>query len=369
MKVVIASHISHSNEGLPGFGTGEGIASFIASEKYPFLFIKHALYDGWNTRIEEYDKKIPRIYYKGLILSFPFRIIQEIYVTLHLLYKHKPSLYIGIDPLNALYGIFGRIIGIRYRLIYYTADYANIRFRNRFLNAVYHYIDSIALRFSDEVWNISTRINNLRKKQGIKNSFFVPNILFNKKIIRIYPEKRNSIILISTISYAYIDFPLLLKDISTVIKYLPGIRVNIIGSGPDVLRLKKEVIKMKLEKNIYIIGAVPHRNLSHYLNVSNIGLALYTGYEPWTYYGDSMKTREYLSYGIPVIITKHCSTSDDISANNMGIVIPRKKGKLANALLQMLSNKKLYAQMRMNALQYSKYDSIYTFLQTHLINA
>ena len=47
--------------------------------------------------------------------------------------------------------------------ILYTPHYSPKRFSNNIVNKIYHFIDKICVLNSDEVWNVSSRIHDVRK--------------------------------------------------------------------------------------------------------------------------------------------------------------------------------------------------------------
>ena len=77
-------------------------------------------------------------------------------------------LFIGSDPLNTLAGILLKRLGLRrFRsIVYYSVDYSPVRFKSGLLNRIYHWIDRMAVKGSDAVWNVSQRMRQIRQQMA-----------------------------------------------------------------------------------------------------------------------------------------------------------------------------------------------------------
>lgn len=139
------------------------------------------------------------------------------------------------------------------------------------------------------------------------------------------------------------------------------IRMELFHFTTDVM-----VIMKKLEKYIHLYGFLPYEKVIELLKKSGIGLGIYTDENPWTKYGDSMKVREYVAYGLPVVITNVPSTADDIKNYHAGIVIKQNKSELIHALTHLLSSK--YILYKKNALRMAKENDYNVLLKMTLKN-
>jgi glycosyltransferase involved in cell wall biosynthesis len=370
--LVIASHIQYYSDGKPGHGTGEILASFLELHKRPFMFIKHPLYFGSCSRVEYFNGKSHYAKTFGYSrLPLAIRVFQDFFITYSLLKNQRaiPYYFVGIDPLNALYGIVLKRFGLAKKVVFYTADYAIHRFENPILNSIYHHIDSICLRNCDEIWNVSTRMVKIRKNQGVEESrnYFVPNIPLVKPDVYKGRTNVNSVILVSTLSKDTIDFDAIIGAMSNVVKKNSKIRLTIIGSGKDEKELRADVTSLGLDKNIYFTGALDHKDVLKLISNGLVGLSIYKGASPWTWWGDSMKTREYLACGIPVIMTNACSTADDIRQKNVGYIVKSDSLEIAKKILQLNKNPKVLREMQANATVFSDYSGIYKMFKSKFL--
>lgn len=355
--IIIASHARFGQDNEPTHGTGSEISAFLQKEDYEHFFIKHSLYNGFSSLIEKFSNgKIDKQFCGFKNLPFILRIIQEQLINFYFIFKiQKPiNLFIGIDPLNAFSGVLAQKTGKVKKTVFYTADYACQRFRNPIVNSIYHWFDRFGIKNVDQVWNVSTRITKLRKKQGVpkEKNFFVPNTPDFRKIKHLPYSKINKhdLVVVSHLTQA-IDYFLVFKVVKELSQKYKDIRLLIIGTGPYEKELKKLVQKLKISDKILFLGRKPHDEVLKILPQSAVGLALYTKEQPWTEFGDSMKIREYLACGLPVITTSVTSTADDIKKAGVGYVIELKKEDFEEAIDKLFFNRTLYLKMRKNAIK------------------
>lgn len=102
------------------------------------------------------------------------------------------------------------------------------------------------------------------------------------------------------------------------------------------------------------------------LSRCGIGLALYQYSSPWAKWGDSMKIREYLSVGLPVITTNVPSTADDVEEAGVGFVIRDVKKELTKTIEEVFQNISLWNTMRHKAIQFSLDHSVVKILDERL---
>ena len=67
---------------------------------------------------------------------------------------------------------------------------------------------------------------------------------------------------------------------------------------------------------------------------------------------DPAKIKDYMALGLPVVMTNASLNANAISKGRCGIIIDYTPESLAEAVIKLLSNKKLWAEYRKNALKY-----------------
>lgn len=315
---IVASHVAYSREGEEIFGPANNICDFFSRKKEQFIFIKHCLYGQKQTEILKNGEiiKTGKFYNRNIFI----RSIEEVIINIK--NKDAATIFIGIDPMNGLSGVILKIFKKIDKFIYLTPDYTETRFKNIILNKVYHFIDRVCLKSADECWAVSTRIMQKRKGQGLPNfkNKLLPNSPdFNSIKRREYDGNKN-LIIVSPLSEA-LDFEFVIKIMQSIINNYNEVKLQIVGSGAKEEYFKKMVLDNHLEDNIIFLGWRNHDEVLDILVKSFIGFALYTKNLSWNKYGDSMKAREYVACGLPVIISDIPSNADDIKEYNAGLVV------------------------------------------------
>jgi glycosyltransferase involved in cell wall biosynthesis len=358
--VFIASHAVFNNKGEGMHGTGSELSTYFGSTSTPYTFIKHSLYPGSKTRVETYLRKKEKARFMGFtFLPLPLKALYEQLLTLYLLKKsrHKKDIFIGIDPLNGFTGVLAKKLGLADHAIFYTADYAYKRFANPVMNNIYHWFDRFAANNADQVWNVSSRIMKHRVKQGLRENklYLVPNSPEFRKTRRLPLSKVNvhDLVIVSNLTTA-IDYPHVIQTVKKLSRKYEDIRLLIIGTGEAEEKLKSLVKELKLENKVLFLGRKNHDELLNILSKSGVGIALYTNDHPWTEFGDSMKVREYLACGLPVILNDVPSTADDVEKENVGFVLKGKGKNFAKAIDELFRDEEKYKIMRKNAVKLAK---------------
>lgn len=372
--VIVASHAVFTPEGVPLHGAGSSVEQFLRNEKgIDYLYIKSPIVGSFPTHIdgridaEPYAKRL-----EGTVPNLlPIRYAREfmnIYSEIRSL-KRAITLFIGIDPLNALYGITLKRLRLTDKVIFYTADYAVKRFENPIMNALYHAIDRHAAKYSERVWNVSSRITETRYEQGLPSSKnrMVPNSPAFDTVPRLpYSKIRRKDMVIVSSSPTAVDMPLVFNAVARLKKKHPDMRVIAIGMSNWGARFSDMIQKLGIEKHVVFSGSVSHAELQKILCSSGIGLALYTNQSPWSYYSDSMKVRDYLACGLPTLVTDVTSTAKDVKESNAGYVVNLTLDELVKNLDTLLSDEKTYKSMREHAIELARKYDIKNILDTEL---
>lgn len=362
--VILSTHVQYFNN-LPGFGTGENVAAFLQGKNIPFIFIKHSLYGDNNSRVEHvYGYKL--IITKSGFSHLPFmlRSFQDFVITLSVINKiGKAPVFIGINPFNAFLGLMLKKIGKVDRVIFYTAEYTLHRFSNTVLNRIYLSIDRYCARNSDEVWNPSTRILEMRKKvkDQAEKQLFVPHTPSGQIPTKIKVSKIQKLVLVGTLSRKIISFDLIFDAMQKIVALRPYLKLVIVGSGTDEGWIKSRIKDFKLSGNVTLTGYQQHDVVLRTIRKCDLGLAIYSGLETWTYYGDSMKARDYLASGLPVIMTDTCSTADDIKRHELGYLI-KTSNQLYDVVNKLCDDNEIYIKLQQNIRNYNKQISLENIL-------
>ncbi len=369
-RVIISSHAVFVGD-KDVFGPGHAISNVLAEASVSHTYIRHSLYGGNPTLVETVARDGRSASRWNIQFPGPLRYIYEIGSVVSFLFGvPRVRVFIGINPLNAVAGLLGKLFGRVDVVIFYTADYAYNRFENPLLNTMYHALDRIAIRFSDNVWNVSSRITGIRRQQGVpdRRNIFVPNSPSLPLIKRFASktQKKKSLVLIANFTPA-IDYVLIVRAVAKLKIKHPSIHVSFIGTGERENEVKDLVVKHKIRGSVTFHGFQNHDDAMKIIAQHEIGLALYAKQWAWTEFGDSMKAREYLALGLPVIITNDVSTADDIRDYDAGYSINLSEHEFTDALDSLLTDRRLYERMKKNAITLSQRFDFETILSEHLL--
>ena len=273
--------------------------------------------------------------------------------------REKQDLFIGVDNLNTMAGLTLRVLGKVDKVIYYTIDYSPRRFKNGLLNYIYHKIDALCVKYSDIVWNVSPRIAEGRKKiKGInftEKQRVVPiGVWFNKIKRRPFDKiKRHQLLFLGHLLEKQ-GVQIVIDAIPVIAKKVPNFHFLIIGGGEYEKALGEKVKKMKLDKQVTFTGWIKDRKrIDNLISESACAIAPYDPRKAgFTYYADPTKIKDYLSAGLPVILTNVPYNAKEVEEKKCGIVINYNKKDVANSIIEIMSNKKKLKDYRKNALKY-----------------
>jgi glycosyltransferase involved in cell wall biosynthesis len=357
-KVIIATHVLN-------YGAAHALRDYLIKKKYNLLFIGLPFYDQKNVIVEEYKSG-------ELVASEAsarkrkletFNYVQDFYkvVSVVLLQKRKYDTFVGVNNLNCLAGLVLKRIGKVKRVIYYSIDFIPIRFSNKVLNEIYHQIEKFCVLHADEVWNVSPRIADGREEflhLSASNSkqTVIPIGVWYSEIVRIpfRKVKKEQVLFIGHVLEKQ-GVQMVIASIPEIVKSIPGFHFLVIGDGDYLKDLKKQVKKLSVTKYVTFTGWIFDRKKLHALiGESAAGVAVYKPEKErlrnFSYFADPTKIKEYLSYGLPVILTNVPYNAQEVVKRHAGLMVEYKKENIAEAIISLLSNRKRLEKYRQNAL-------------------
>ncbi len=308
--IVIASHVYQTKDGEIA-GPVHSLEDYFKRYKKKFSTFHFPIYGRYPFKLngEEFFSWISVFPYS----RFLFEGIAVFFETIRIKKQFNETIdYIGIDPLNALWGILLKKLKIINKLIIFTPDYSSVRYKSHFANQIYHFIDRLTVSHSDYVWAVSKPICDLRKKMGMAKNriFLVPNSPAIKRI-KLKPINTKNIF-----GMVYVTPTLDKSELKILTQMLNNLKKSYPKISLDVISSQKPEEKIK---NVKFIGLQPHDKLLELLTSYGIGLAFYTKKQNWDYFRDSMKIRDYLACGLPVIVYGDNYTIEEIEKNKCGV--------------------------------------------------
>lgn len=274
----------------------------------------------------------------------------------------KFDVYLGADPLNTVVGVLLKWLGLTNFVIFYTIDWMPERFSNKYLNAVYHWLDRFCVRHCDAAWNISPRIQEVRRSQGLPDSrnILVPVGVDLEKID--LPDKSgkepSELVLLGALAPSK-GVDMVIEAFPSLKERFPQLTLHVIGKTPHdavedgVVYQPYEPRLAALGAGVVLHGAKPHDEVLAMLPGYDIALALYkpspNNLSQWA---DPSRVKDYLACGLPTIITPVPEIHKDIRTLEAGIVVDYAVAPLAEAIGRLLADPDLWRAMRENALRY-----------------
>lgn len=360
LNIIIITHTIN-------FGAPHALRDFLKYRAKSLLFIGLPFHYSKDIRssIEFYEHQSIAYEKKifSLRLSEYLSYIKDfvISIIIPLKFKRRFDLFIGADCLLALAGILLRTFGFVNKVVFYTIDLSPCRFKNSFLNKLYIFIDKFASENSDIIWNLSEPMVEERLKRGYfrKNNpyqLIVPIGVYLEKTFNVDKHLYKKLVYMGGLSESF-GVDLIVRSLPLVKKEVPNFKLIIIGGSLSSIdleyELKKFVYDNGLKENVEFKGYISDRNeIDKILGECSIGLAPYKPDKgSYKNYCDPTKAKDYMSKGLPVIITDVPAFSKEINDLNAGIVIKYDEKELAEAIISFLTDKSLYTRCRENAIK------------------
>lgn len=267
----------------------------------------------------------------------------------------KPVL-MAADPLNGIISFFFKN---RFSKVYlHCIDYSDKRFDNFILNIIYKLTLFLSVESANYIGVVSLRIKNklvglfkcAQKIIYIPNSPIFRDISTSGKVDNLIVYSVNKILK----KYNY-DFVVdliyeLKKDIGDIRLYALGK----LGEDEYSEELKRKIKNLDLEKNIIFPGYLNKEELEKILLKAKVGFSFYdTNSAYYTYFGDSLKIREYALYGIPSICDGNSAT-DGEAVNEGCAFIANNTDEAIDKIKRLLLDEKFYNTVQQECISWAK---------------
>jgi glycosyltransferase involved in cell wall biosynthesis len=340
------------------YGAGQALRDYFFKKKIEFVYVSSPLENkDLNYCVKIFKKnKLKKIYYKNF---FPktFKILFDVLFVVYasIIYANRNDIFIGINPLNFF---FGRLLKNFDKKIFYTIDFSKDRYKNFFINYLYHKIEKKCFNSSDINWNVSKKIKNARLKyfkiNTYKNTDLVVPIGTWKTKKKFIQRKNYQLVFLGHLLKKQ-GLELVLSSLKIVKKKFKNIKLFVIGGGPELKNLIKISKHLGLMKNIIFKGWIyKTKEIHSILNKSNFAFATYIKKDiSFTQYSDPTKIKDYLSCGLPIIATDTFHNAAELKKKNCLILLEKENAvHLSKIIINALVNQKKINQMRKNCYMY-----------------
>ena len=296
-------------------------------------------------------------------IYWPFLYIKDIIYTLYWIIKlnMKFDIYFACGNLNPIAGLILRKFKIVKKVVYQSIDYYPSRYENKLLDWVYFQLDKFCVKYCDETWNVTDNIAKAREeKMGMKREVYnkqyvVPGGVWFHKTKRLPFSKINTKkIVYRGMLFHYMGVDLAIKAMPSMLKKIPDLRFEIVGTGPESQRLKQEALDLGVEKQIIFHGFVKERkDVLEILSDGALGIATFnTKFSEKIKNSDPGKIKDYMLMGMPVITTNAVYSSAEIAERKCGLVVDYNTDDFAQAVIDLLKDKEKLRIYRENAIKY-----------------
>lgn len=323
-----------------------------------FIIVTHVFSYGKSQALHEYLKDKTDVLFighplNGNVFSWIFQFFNTILKVIKS--KKKYDIYFGSNNLNSLAGVILKKARFVQKVIFYTPDSPPNRFKNKFLNKIYHWIDYYCLKHADSVWNNSNNMVCQREKRGVSQDYRekqieVPMGTDNIPLPDFENINRFEVVFVGHIREQQGLF-LLLDAFKNVIEKQPEAKLLIIGTGPIENELKLYAKDMDY---VCFAGYMPDVD-KVYSRIVNSAIAV-APYEPDSIiqHTDSGKVKLYLSAGLPIVLTKTATITDEIDRKKCGFAIEYSSSDLSQKILKLLLDESLLREYRANVVKLRK---------------
>jgi len=361
-KIIIVTHYLV-------YGAPQALRDYLITNKIKkLLFIAHPLLsEGDPSYVEKIEKGVikkrskSKKRFKILFVNYFF----DVYLTLKWILeeKEKFDLFVGVNCLNAFVGVILKKVKFVKKIVFYTIDYVPNRFDNKILNNIYHYMDKFCLKNADETWNVSPRIAEGREKlKGLKQKLYnrqkvVPIGVWIDRVKRLSFEKirKHQLLFVGHLLEKQ-GIQLVLEAIPEIVKFIPDFHFLIIGDGNYKSSLVERAKRLDIGRYITFTGWIKNRDdLDKLMGDSALAAAIYNKeLDSYTYYADPTKLKDYLSAGLPVILTDLSYNAKEIAENGCGVIVNYDKKEVAAVIINLMKDENKLKVYRENALKYIK---------------
>ncbi len=367
-RIVIVSHIYTT-------GPSHMLECYLRNKGAEVLFLGHPFHFApeprshyrWSQSGKTGENHYVNLFFRNDVIN----VIKDSLLTLWCVMKSgKFDAYVGIDGVNAVMGVLLKKLGIVRRVIYYTIDFVPKRFSFAPLNALYLWLDRVAVSGSDIVWNLSGRMTQEREKYGLSKAYrskqhVVPMGTegFQKKGSR-DTYRKNSIAHMGHLVPVH-GVSLLIQALPEIVKKVPSAHLEILGGGPEEDDLKRLASQMNVARYITFHGYIKsHDELLTMLSECAVGVAPYVdSADSFIRNSDPGKVKAYLDAGLPVIVTKVPDVWRELEKYKAGVGIEYDIHALSDAVIWILSDEKRLSTYREGANVMSRkyrWENIYT---------
>lgn len=348
----------------------DDLCAFLNEKEYNnVLFIRHSFSEAKDRKSWFSWHKKGRLFKEGASKDFQgmndlFIYIKESFFTLKWVFKSKTKwdFYIGMDGLCAFWGNVLRAFGKVEKTVFWAIDFVPQRFKSKLANRVYHFVNGLSYKMSNQMWDLSPRMKQARKDfMNISESLYrlhkvVPYGAWTDKIKRYDFQdcQKNTLVFMGhLLEKQGVQF--IIKALPEIIKTIPDFEFKIIGAGKYKEELLRQSQDLGVGRYCRFLGKVDKYSvLEDEIAKSCLAVAPYIKtLDTWTYYADPGKVKTYLSCGVPVLLTDIPWNAREIKEQKCGAIIKEDQEDIVSKIISFM-DPEVNQEYRLNARKYAE---------------
>lgn len=311
-------------------------AELISTERFP---LPSSLARGTPTDYEIHGSKTPLKYFAMKVLDF----ISDVYFVVGT--RKRFTLFIGVEGINTMAGLFLKRLGLVGAVVYYSYDYSERRFpASGLASRIFVLQDSLCLKNSDVCWDALGTIN--RPRAGI--DLAVPPISAPANDADFVKRRGHRLVYIGGLD-PFNGTTVALEAMPLILQNVPDAHLDVIGAGRSdyVAELKSLTSKLNLDGRVTFHGFLPDGEVRAIFRECRVGLCPYQPFDRAM--NDSSKARYYALTGIPIVCTTaKPSMADSVAKFGSGLVCPPDAESIGGAASRLLTDDALYEECLQN---------------------
>lgn len=139
------------------------------------------------------------------------------------------------------------------------------------------------------------------------------------------------------------DVSLIIRAVAILRQSVPTAKLLIVGDGPERDTLNAQADAAGIADAVQFTGAVPADEVPYWLAQMHVGLATYSGSDP--FYFSPLKLYEYMAAGLPSVVSRVGTLADTIDEGETGLSVPPDDADALAAALTKLANDPVLVQV------------------------
>ncbi len=287
---------------------------------------------------------------KNKFLKILFQYLYYFYIALFVL--PRKTYVITYQP---LYCLLNNLLNLtkKIEIIFFPGDFFSER--KNLITRIYHSMSNRYCRKLRYVLYPSPRLKQAYDKGNSDNNLYRDVVVYGIKKMNIKRRPQNNLL-------GFVGNLRPQQGLELIFEALtknPNLRLDVIGGGSFIHDFKKLSGKMGIGDRVKFYGYVEDGKIGKIVGRWQIGLAPYVPTrDNMSYYADPSKTKFYLQYNIPVIMTKITYFSNELTKFMAGRTIDYEAVSLLDAVEKIQTNYQIYlsgADKLVDKYEYKKY--------------